>query len=200
MSKQYDDGQYPLRFEEIEKIIGATSNYRDKLILETLYYCGMRRFEVCNMKITDIDFDRGRIKVVGKFGKDAMIPVNSLFPQYLNDLKRFIGQRKEGYVFESNRNKKLEKSRINQILAQITLKNKFTNPNPTKKYINPHSFRHSLARHLKDQRLPIEFIQNYLRHASMKTTFDVYGKLSLDEMEKVARRFTGQIVEEKLLR
>ena len=63
-----------------------------------------------------------------------------------------------------------------------------TNPNPARKHINPHIFRHSNSRYLKSKGFSAEWIQNFLRHASYKTTMDMYGTLSIDEMQQEAER------------
>ncbi|MFX0139898.1 MAG: tyrosine-type recombinase/integrase, partial [Candidatus Hodarchaeota archaeon] len=60
------------------------------------------------------------------------------------------------------------------------------NPNPRLKHINPHIFRHSIARYLKNKGFSVEWIQNFLGHASYKTTMDMYGTLSIDEMQQEA--------------
>ena len=139
------------------------------------------------MDIRDIDFEKGRLIIKGKFGKISPIPVGSIYPQYMHDLKLFIGKRNQGYVFLSNRNRRLELSRINQMLYETADKINLKNPNPKKRHINPHMLRHSQARHLKDLGFTAEFIKNYLRHESITTTMDTYGTLSIDEMEKLAQ-------------
>lgn len=191
MKYQQKPGQYPLKEELIVELINKTESLRDKMIIETLYKLAFRRFEVCNMKISDVDFELGRINVVGKGYKQATIPVGALFPEYLTALKHFIDRRKEGYVFMhiwNNHSKKLSVSRINQILMRLSVKHNFVNPNPRYKYINPHCLRHSLANHLKLWEFPIPFIQNYMRHESAKTTLDEYGKLSVDQLEMIAKK------------
>ena len=187
MKTQYRPSQAVLSMDKIQKIIDATKNMRDRLIIETMYFGGLRRNEACNLMIEHINWDDRRIIVVeGKGNKTSPVPIGAVFPQYFTDLKHYLGNRKSGYVFLSNRNRRLEKSRVNQILMDITKELKMVNPNPNRKYINPHIFRHSLARHLKSLSFPAEFIQNYLRHSSIVTTMDSYGTLSIDEMEKIA--------------
>ena len=65
------------------------------------------------------------------------------------------------------------------------------NPNPRLSHINPHIFRHSIARHLKNLSFSGEFIQNFLGHESIKTTMDTYGTMSVDEMEEMATTKLG---------
>ena len=183
---QYKAGQYKLTIDEINRIINSTTNLRDKLIIESLYYPALRRFEVVNLDIRDIDYERKRITIKGKFEKIAPIPVGTVYPQYIHNLKLYIGKRNSGFVFLSTHNRRFELSRINQIVQKTAELAGVKNPNPRRKHINPHIFRHSQARHLKDRGFPIEFVQNYLRHDSIKSTMDIYGTLSIDEMEKIA--------------
>ena len=185
---QYKDGEYALSVSEIQLLISKCTGMRDRLIIESLYYLALRRNEVCELLIENIDFSRGRITVVGKFGKISPIPVGALYPDFLTNLKLFVSAKKSGYVFVSNRGGKLEKSRINQILVRLGDNANLKNPNPNKKHINPHMLRHSQARRLKSERYSVEFIQKYLRHSSMQTTMDTYGTLSIEEMETIADR------------
>lgn len=185
MKAQYKDSEFTLSMNEVERLINAADNFRDKVIIESLYYAALRRFEVAKMDIRDIDFERGRITVIGKHNKLSVIPVGAIFVGYMTDLRHYIGSRKEGPVFLSNRKKQLTIARINQILAETGEIAGLKNPNPKKRHINPHMLRHTLARHLKNLRFPLEFIQKYLRHSSIKTSMDEYGTLSLDEMERM---------------
>ncbi len=66
------------------------------------------------------------------------------------------------------------------------------NPNPRLTHLNPHLIRHSMSRWLKSQGFPVEFVQNFLGHESYKTTMDMYGTMSIDEMQEVAARKLGE--------
>jgi len=79
---------------------------------------------------------------------------------------------------------------INHITKKAGERADMKNPNPALKHINPHIFRHSIARFLKSRDFSAEWIQNFLGHASFKTTMDMYGTLSIDEMQgEVGKRF-----------
>lgn len=200
MKSQYKDSQYTLKLEEVEQLINATKNLRDKLIISSCYFPALRRFEVAKLKVEDIDFFNGRIIVVGKGNKISPIPVGKLYPNYIKDLGYFIQfiKKKEGYIFADKH--PLEVSRINQIFNNTAKICKLAHPNPktikTKfgesiRKINPHLLRHSQARHLKDMGLTAEFIKNYLRHESITTTMDLYGTLSIEEMENRCLQIRG---------
>lgn len=195
MKTQYKDSQFTLKLEQVELLINTAKNLRDKIIIESAYYPALRRFEIAKMRVEDIDFERGRIIVKGKYNKISPIPIGSIYPQYMNDLKYYIQfiKKKEGYLF--GKKISLEKSRINQIFNETAKLCRIKHPNPklkktkfgiSQRKINPHLLRHSQARHLKDLGFTAEFIKNYMRHDSIQTTYDEYGTLSIDEMEKIA--------------
>ena len=192
MKKQYKNSEFNLTSDEVQILINAADNFRDRMIIESLYYPALRRFEVATMRVENVNFQSQRITIIGKGEKISPIPVGSIYPEYMATLKLFIGKRKTGYVFLSNRGTKLSNVRINQILKKISGFSGLENPNPTKTYINPHLLRHSQARRLKSNRFPIEFVQKYLRHSSMKTTMDEYGTLGINEMEKIAYSFNQE--------
>lgn len=193
MKQQYKDSQFTLKLDEVNRLINATKNLRDKLIIESCYFPALRREEVTKLKIEDINFLSNRIVIIGKGNKIAPIPVGTIYPQYMKDLEYYLGyiKKKEGFLFSDK--KPLSLARINQIF-HITAKDcGLKHPNPKLKktrfgehqrHVNPHLLRHSQARHLKDLGFTAEFIKNYMRHESIKTTMDTYGTLSIDEMEK----------------
>jgi integrase/recombinase XerC len=77
---------------------------------------------------------------------------------------------------------------INKIVAKAGRRAGITNPNTRLKHINPHIFRHSIARHLQNKGFSAEWIQNFLGYVSYKTTMDMYGTLSIDEMQQEAEK------------
>lgn len=200
MKQQYKDSQFTLKIEEVERLINATKNLRDKIIISSCYFPALRRFEVAKMRVEDIDFINNRINVIGKGNKHSPIPVGSIYPNYMKDLQYYIQftKKKEGYIFGDN--KPIGNSRINQIFHDTAEICKLKHPNTKTKNtkfgenirrINPHLLRHSQARHLKDMGFTAEFIKNYMRHTSIQTTMDEYGTLSIDEMERKALEMKG---------
>lgn len=87
----------------------------------------------------------------------------------------------------SDKNKALSPRIVNHIVQQVGIKAGIGNPNPRLQRLNPHIFRHSIARWLKSQGFTAEWIQNFLGHQSYKTTMDMYGTISIDEMQEVAQ-------------
>lgn len=191
LRQQMTASAYHLKPAEVKKLIIAAANFRDRCIIKTLYWLGLRRQELANLDVRDIDFQRKRVTVrEGKGGKTRIVPI--IDDEYLSDLKHLIGTRKEGPVFLSNQNKELSMRAINYIIEAIGEKAEIENPHPGRKHLNPHLFRHSIARFLKSKNFSAEWIQNFLGHASYKTTMDMYGTISIDEMQAVAEERLGE--------
>ncbi len=95
-------------------------------------------------------------------------------------------------MFLSNQNKPLSPRIVNHIVEQVGVRAGIDNPNPRLTHLNPHIFRHSIARWLKSSGFSAEWIQNFLGHQSYKTTMDMYGTISIDEMQEVAQQKLGE--------
>ena len=187
MKTQHKHSEFTLTVNQVKEIYNTPTNFRDRVLIKTLYYGGLRRFEASNLKVSDIDMDLNRIVVVkGKGSKLRVVPIIDL--DYKADLKHLIGYKREGYVFESQKGNKLSVRQINYVVATAGMKAEVKHPNPHEKFINPHLFRHSIARHLKSMNFQIEWVQNFLGHSSIKTTMDAYGTLGIDEMQEIANK------------
>lgn len=164
----------------------ATTNFRDRCVIKTLFWLGLRRRELTELDVRDIDFERKRVQVRGKGGKTRIVPI--IDDEYLGDLKHLIGSRTEGPVFVSNQDKALAIRTVNLLVETTGRRAGIANPNPARKHLNPHIFRHSIARFLKAKGFNAEWVQNFLGHESYKTTMDMYGTISIDEMQEIAER------------
>lgn len=189
MRQQMQASAYHLKPTDIKKLTVAAINFRDRCVIKSLWWLGLRRHELTALDIRDIDFERKRVKVEGKGDKTRVVPI--IDDEFLSDLKILIGDRKTGAVFMSNENKPLSLRLVNHILEKAGERAGVKNPNPRLKHINPHLFRHSVARWLKSQGFSAEWVQNFLGHASYKTTMDMYGTMSIDEMQEVAMQKMG---------
>ena len=181
MKSQYKSGDFTLSEQEVKIIIHSTTSFRDRTLIKSLYYAGLRREEATELEIKDISFERRRINVVGKFDKQRIVYMFDF--EFMGDLKHLIGERKTGAVFCKTDGTKLSTRAVNKIVAKAGVKANLQHPNPNMKNINPHLFRHSIARHLKAKGLNLEAIQNFLGHESYKTTMDVYGTMGVDETQ-----------------
>ena len=186
MNQQMQSSAYPLKLADVKKIIVAAPTFRDRCVIKYLFWLGLRREEVTLLDIRDVDFERKRITVQGKGDKTWVVPITD--EETLSDLNHLIGDRKVGFVFLSQRNRQLSLRQVNYITQHAGELAEVKNPNPRLTHINPHIFRHSITRYLKSIGLGGEWAQNFLGHNSIKTTMDLYGTISIDEMQEVAER------------
>jgi len=187
MKTQHKHSEFTLSVNQVKEIYNAPSNFRDRVLIKTLYYAGLRRFEASNLKVPDVDFNLNRIVVVkGKGSKMRIVPIIDL--DYKADLKHLIGIRRDGYVFVSQKGNNLSVWQINHIVSLSGKKANIPHPNPHQKFINPHLFRHSIIRHLKSMGFQAEWLQNFAGHSSITTTMDTYGTLGIEEMQEIANK------------
>lgn len=180
-----------LAVEEIDALIGAVDfsskeGERNRAMLETLYGCGLRVSELVSLKVSDLFFDEGFIKITGKGNKERFVPI-------ANSTKRFILLYKDhvrvdvpvkkeysDVLFLNRRGGQLTRAMIFTIINNLAVK---INLN---KKISPHTFRHSFATHLLENGADLRSIQLMLGHESITTT-EVY--LHLD------RRYLTEVLE-----
>ena len=164
-----------LTVEEIDTIISAVDRskaegQRNRAILETLYSCGLRVSELVNLKLSDLYFDEGFIKVEGKGSKQRLVPIS---PRAINEIKLYFADRNqievkkdyEDFVFVSQRRGKS----LSRIMIFHMIKELAQNAGITKN-ISPHTFRHSFATHLLEGGANLRAIQCMLGHESIATT------------------------------
>lgn len=187
MPQQMRPSAYHLRPSDVCKLILAATNFRDRTLIKALWWLGLRRHELVALDIRDIDFERKRVTVrAGKGNKTRVIPI--IDDEFLSDLKHLIGPRAAGPLFCANRQQAMSLRLVNHIVQMIGDSAGVTNPNPARTHLNPHIFRHSIARYLKQKGFSAEWIQNFLGHQSYQTTMDMYGTISIDEMQEIAEQ------------
>ena len=163
-----------LTVAEIDALIGAIDQttpegQRNRAILETLYSCGLRVSELCNLKLSDLYLNEGFIKVEGKGSKQRLVPIS---PRAINELKYYFAERdrvtiKPGYedfVFISRFGKNISRIMVFHIIKELA------DRTGLKKSISPHTFRHSFATHLLEGGANLRAIQAMLGHESISTT------------------------------
>lgn len=192
-------GEYHLTEDQIQTLIRLTEKLRDKVIIELLAYCGLRRFEVAKIKIEDINFTTNQIHIIGKgsIERTAIIFIDKL----TEDLKLYItyvlDNKKQGFLFPAvsklNQEDHIALERINSIVAKAGNRAHLINPTPNLKNINPHILRHSCARILKDKGFPMEVVQKVLGHTDYTITANIYGTLSTDQLQKELKEKAGNL-------
>ena len=160
--------------EEIDLLIGSIDRgtkegQRNRAILETLYSCGLRVSELCNLKLSELYFEEGFIKVEGKGSKQRLVPIS---PRAIKEIRLYFTARNlmkikpgfEDFVFISNFGKNISRIMVFHIIKELAERIGL------KKKISPHTFRHSFATHLLEGGANLRAIQCMLGHESIGTT------------------------------
>lgn len=180
-----------LSVEEVERIIKCTDTMttkgrRDRAMLELMYSCGLRVSELISLKLGDLFFGEGYIRVLGKGNKQRLVPIGRVAQeyvmQYLDDRKERSSKesggattRSEEILFLSNRQSKLSRVMVFNIIRQATEAAGIT------KSVSPHTFRHSFATHLLAGGASIRQVQELLGHENITTT-EIYTHLNPDHL------------------
>ena len=171
-----------LSTEEIDRIIAAvdtstTKGLRDSAMLEVLYSCGLRASELTSLRMSDLFFGEGYIRVIGKGDKQRLVPISAAardrIQLYLE--KRRSARTGEEVVFLNNRGKQLTRVMIFTILKEAARRAGIT------KRISPHTFRHSFATHLLEGGASIRQVQEMLGHENILTT-EIYTHLDREHL------------------
>jgi integrase/recombinase XerD len=182
-----------LGFEEIERIISQVDlskpeGGRNKAILETLYSCGLRVSEVINLRISQLYFEAGFIRVTGKGDKERLVPVGRAAVKYikiyLKNIRIHIQVKRgnEDILFLNRRGAKLSRVMIFLIIKDLVRKTGI------KKTVSPHTFRHSFATHLVEGGADLRAVQEMLGHESITTT-EIYTHLDREFLRKTLENF-----------
>ena len=156
--------------EEVMKIFSATRNNKHKMILWMIYSCGLRRSEVTNIKLTDLDAERGILHIrEGKGNVDRMVPVS---PKVWEKISIYIkGYNPITYLFEGQTGGKYSVESVYSVFKQSLRRAGIH------KDVGVHCLRHSYATHLHESGLDIRYIQELLGHKSSRTT-EIYTHVS----------------------
>lgn len=148
---------------EVGTILKVTSNLKHKTLLSAIYSCGLRRSELINLKISDVDSKRMMIKISGAKGKkDRYVQLSE---GLLKLLRQYYSEYKPVYwLFEGQKGGQYSAENISLLLKTAAQKAEIT------KRVYPHILRHSFATHQLEQGVDIRFIQAWLGHESVKTT------------------------------
>lgn len=176
----HKDAEYHLSKRELERLIGAAENERDRALITLFVETGIRRFETAKLVTADLDVKHGILIVRnGKGRKLRMLPLS---PRLLERLRSICGANLQTPLFRTARSGPLSTRQINRIVAAAGARAGIRNPNPRQKNVTCHLLRHSFARHWKEVGGNIETLAKILGHASVKTTWDLYGTQSVDDV------------------
>jgi len=162
---------------EIAEMIKQTLNLKHRCILALMYSSGLRRGEVCKIKISDIDSNRMTIFIKDAKGKKDRLTI--LSDHLLIELRIYykLYHPKE-YLFENAEGNELSSETVGAIVKQAAKRAKLT------KRVTSHMLRHSFATHLLEQGTDLRYIQVLLGHSSTKTT-EIYTQVALNNLQKV---------------
>ena len=182
-----------LSLEEIEKLISVIDKttdlgQRNLCMMEVLYGCGLRVTELTELKISNINFKEGYIKVEGKGDKVRFVPLADytagLIQHYIKEVraKPKIDKQHTDTLFLDQRG-----SKISRVMVFIIIKEQAQRAG-IQKNISPHTFRHSFATHLLQNGADLRYIQEMLGHSSITTT-EIYTHLNTEELHEVILKY-----------
>ncbi|MFQ3297603.1 MAG: integrase/recombinase XerD [Polaribacter sp.] len=179
--------------DEIDALINAIDlshpqGERNRTIFETIYSCGLRVSEAITLKNSDLFFEEGFIRVLGKGNKERYVPIHENAQRYITRYQKAIRSHilpQKGFedtLFLNRRGKGLSRQMIFMILKDLALKIDL------KKKISPHTLRHSFATHLLQNGADLRAIQQMLGHESITTT-EVYVHVDKSYLKQVVETF-----------
>ncbi|CAI8189519.1 MAG: tyrosine recombinase [Flavobacteriaceae bacterium] len=182
-----------LSTQEIDKLVAAIDRsslegQRNVAIIETLYGCGLRVSELIGLQLSNLFFEEGFIKVLGKGNKERYVPLNphteKFLKLYINEVRPLQKPKEEASdtVFLNRRGSGLTRAMIFTIVKQLAAAIHL------QKNISPHSFRHSFATHLLENGADLRVIQQLLGHESITTT-EIYMHLDRSHLAEVLETY-----------
>lgn len=182
-----------LALEEINLLLAQIDlskpgGIRERAMLETLYSCGLRVTEMISLKLSNLHFDIGYVKVLGKGNKERLVPVGDEAIKhitiYRDTVRNHLDIKKgfEDFVFLNARGRSLSRIFVFQQIKLLASLAKI------KKNISPHTFRHSFATHLVKGGADLRAVQQMLGHESITTT-EIYTHLDREYLRETIMRF-----------
>ena len=161
--------------------------HRNRAMIETLYSCGLRVTELVTLRLGDLFFNDGFIRVIGKGDKQRLVPVSDYAARYIKSyleqrLHQRVDTKNEDILFLNNRGEALTRVMVFLIIKKLARTAGIT------KDISPHTFRHSFATHLLEGGAGIRQVQEMLGHESILTT-EIYTHLDTSRLGETVERF-----------
>ena len=175
-----------LTFDQIQQILDTFDlkkpiEIRNRCIIETIYACGLRISEACNLKLNKLDRNECVIYVIGKGNKERFVPyypsLDKIFELYINKYRNVYANKDCDNLFVSLRGEKMSPRSIQLLLEDVQKKTNI----PIN--IHPHMLRHSFATHLLDNGADLRVVQELLGHENLSTT-QLYTHLTYERLKK----------------
>ena len=180
-----------LSVEEVRAILDATSNIRDRAILEVLYGCGLRVSEACSLKISEVYLNELFVKIMGKGSKERLVP---MAPSTADAIENYLQVRGvpasgfEDYLFLNRFGKSLSRVSVFKMVKQQALMA------GVDKDLSPHTFRHSFATHLIENGADLRVVQEMLGHESILTT-EIYTHVDSATWQKEIKKIISSVLQ-----
>ena len=178
--------------DDIDQLLSApdcstSKGKRDKTILELLYATGLRISELTNLELSQIDLKRGIIKILGKGGKERIVPIGQTaldwVKDYLDNVRKDIIDKDDNiYLFLNKKGKKISRKSCWSFI------NSYSKSVLNNKIISPHSLRHAFATHLLNNGADLRSVQMLLGHSSLSTT-QIYTHVAKERLIKFHNKF-----------
>ncbi len=171
-----------LKMPDTANLIG----YRDKTILEIFYSSGIRKTELRDLKLNDVDYHDGVMRVMGKGRKERFVPIGRIACKYLENYIKSIRLELlkdplNPYVFLSSRGNRLNHNAVWKMVKKYAVKAKI------KKNIHCHTFRHTCATTMLKNKADIRIIQELLGHSSLSST-QVYTRINITDLKAIHKK------------
>ena len=163
--------------------LSAVEGQRNRAIIETMYSCGLRVSELCSLRLSDLYLDEEFIRVLGKGGKQRLVPVSS---RAIAELQAYICERATVNICSGNEDTLFLSFRRGKPLSRITvfhIVKELVAAAGINKNVSPHTFRHSFATHLLEGGANLRAIQSMLGHESISTT-EIYTHIDRTRMRQ----------------
>ncbi|MBR2031301.1 MAG: tyrosine recombinase XerD [Alistipes sp.] len=180
-----------LSVEEIELIINSIpcnsiKGKRDRAMLELLYSCGLRVSELTALRLSDLFFGEGYIRVMGKGSKQRLVPIGNVARERIMlymDERKVKDSKNKDILFLSNRGDALTRNMVFIIIREAVKRVGI------EKSVSPHTFRHSFATHLLEGGASIRQVQEMLGHESIETT-EIYTHLDTSRLRETVEKLS----------
>ena len=179
--------------EEIDRILDSIDlskpwGHRNKAIIEVLYGCGLRVSELTGLKLSNVSFEEGYLRILGKGSKERLVPLGQparkALELYLTGTRIHLAIKPacSDIVFLNNRGTGISRVMVFQIVRESA---KLAG---IKKEVSPHTFRHSFATHLVENGADLRAVQEMLGHESILTT-EIYTHMNREFLRETVRRY-----------
>lgn len=180
-----------LSIEEVEALLkspnmNTTKGIRDRAMLELMYASGLRVSELLSLKLTDLDFRHGIVKIIGKGNKERIIPVGDYALEYValyyNGVYRELNKTHAKYLFLNKSGQRISRQSFFKSVKAYALKA------GVESNISPHTLRHSFATHLLEGGASLRAVQEMLGHTNIGTT-QIYTHISTKRIQSIYDQF-----------